>query len=63
MTPTQQLADVKLGGTLEAFVRERRAKGFSWATISLELHGEIGVRVTGESLRTWYPDPVAEVAS
>ena len=59
MTPTQQLLDVKLGGNLEAFVRERRAAAASWDSIATDLVIETGTRVTGESLRMWFTEASA----
>lgn len=55
-TAIQQLADHLLDGQLEAFVRDRRAKGESWRRISLDLRDAVKVDVTHETLRSWYPD-------
>lgn len=59
-----QLADARLGadGPLGSFVRSRRAAGLSWRRIERDLLDRTGVDVTGETLRTWFPDPV-EAAS
>jgi hypothetical protein len=61
MTATQRLADHMLGGKLAEYVTTRRAKGDSWRRISLDLRDDIGVDVTHETLRGWYPD-TAEAA-
>ena len=45
-----------LRGKLEDYVTGRRAKGHSWRRISLNLRDDIGVDVTHETLRSWYPD-------
>lgn len=57
-TPTQQLADVLLGGGLEEFVRSRRP-GRSWRLIARDLWEATNHRVdvTYETVRGWYPDP------
>lgn len=67
-TPAHQLADLLLGdeGPLEDFVRERRAEGRSWRMIALDLYEELPELdrpIAGESLRGWFPDEPAEVAS
>lgn len=60
-TTTQLLADALLGddGPLERFVRTRRTAGASWRTIGVALFDSTDrvIDVTGETLRTWYPDP------
>jgi hypothetical protein len=57
MTATQRLADHMLGGKLAEYVTTRRAKGDSWRRISLDLRDDIGLDVTYETLRSWYPEP------
>lgn len=42
---------------LSKWVRERRQRSWSWAKIARELYLETNVEVTGETLRTRYPDP------
>jgi hypothetical protein len=55
-SPTRQLADLKLGGRLDAFVMERRGATprKSWRKISQELFVATGIDVTHETLRGWY---------
>jgi hypothetical protein len=53
-TPLAQLAEAKLGRDLTMFVRLRLAEGIGWRRISDELHAASGVRVSHESLRSWY---------
>ena len=60
-SPTQQLVELKLGSSLEGFVRARRDDGISWRRITLEIRDATGVDVADETLRIWYPD--AEKAS
>jgi hypothetical protein len=55
-TAKQQLADVLLEGTLDEFVKTRRADGRSWRLIAKDLEAETGVDVTFESIRSWYPE-------
>jgi len=55
---TQQLAEIKLGSSLEDFVKTRRPHT-SWRRITLELRDATGVDVTHETLRSWYPDEAA----
>lgn len=59
MTPTQQLAEIKLGHPLEQWVNEARDRGDSWRTISRDLHLATGVTVSDESLRQWFTPEVA----
>lgn len=53
-TPLAQLAEAKLGRSLEQFVRLRLAEGIGWRRISDELHAASGIRVSHESLRSWF---------
>lgn len=55
-TAKQQLADVLLKGTLDEFVKTRRADGVSWRKIARDLEDATGVDVTFESVRNWYPE-------
>lgn len=57
-TPTRRLADLLLEDGLEAFVRERRAKGRSWRLISRDIWEATGgeLDVTYETLRSWFPE-------
>ena len=55
MTPMQELADLKLGG-LDEFVKVRRARGDAWRIISRDIHDAVGLDVSIETLRSWYPD-------
>jgi hypothetical protein len=65
MTATQRLADHMLGGKLEEYVRTRRAEvpPKAWRRIALDLRDDIGLDVTYETLRSWYPEPEPETAS
>lgn len=60
LTPTQQLATVLLGRDLRQWVAERREPRFrrSWRVIANELQRETEGRVTvsGEAIRSWFPD-------
>lgn len=66
-TPTLRLADLLLGeqGPLEQFVRQRRSNGRAWRLIARDLYEATNreVDVTYETLRSWFPDEPAEVAS
>lgn len=64
-TPTQRLADLILAEPLEEFVRTRRAQNTSWRLIERDLLAATDgqVDVTYETLRSWYPDETAAVAS
>lgn len=65
-TPLAQLAEAKLGRSLQQFVRLRLAEGIGWRRIADELHTASGVRVSHEALRSWFAAdtsrPSAEVA-
>lgn len=50
----RRLADTLLGGTLDSYVTERREAGKSWRMISLDLHDDIAVDISHETLRQWY---------
>lgn len=52
-----------LHGKLREYVTDRRAKGDSWRRISLDIRDEIGLDVTHETLRSWYPDDAQAVTA
>lgn len=54
-TATQQLIDIRLGVSLDDFIAERRLAGDSWRTTSDLLFQRTNVRVSHETLRSWYP--------
>ncbi len=66
-TPNHRLADLLLAseGPLEAFVRSRREQGRAWRLIARDLYEQTDrqVDLTYETLRSWFPDAPAEVAS
>jgi len=55
-TTTRRLADVLLGGGLDEYVTQRRDAGKSWRRITLDLRDDIGIDITHNTLRAWYPD-------
>lgn len=59
MTPLMELADIKLGGELEPFVRSRRTEGRPWRLIAIDLRDATGIDITDETLRVWFPDEAA----
>lgn len=63
LTPTAELADLKLGdaGPLEQFVRTRRAEKRAWRLIARDLSDATdgAVDVSYETLRVWFPEDVA----
>ena len=56
LTPTQQLASIKLGRPLADYVAEKRATGSPWSSIAadLSLDTDGTVDVSRETLRLWY---------
>ena len=66
-TPTEQLAHVLLGVSLEVFVAARRAQNppRAWRLVARDLldatNGQIDI--TGEALRIWYGKRPAGLAS
>lgn len=58
-SPSARLADVLLDGGLDEFVASRRVTGRSWRLISRDLYEAIGVDITYETLRSWYPEQAA----
>lgn len=54
----QVAVDRLLGDTLDDFVRNRRDDGTSWRWISVDLYEATGIRVSHETLRSWYPSDV-----
>ena len=63
MTPTatRLLLQERLSVPLEAFVYERTGRGLGWRRIADDLHAATKVRVSHETLRSWFK--VDEVAS
>lgn len=55
-TPTALLIEHKLDSDLSAYVAALTAEGLSWRRIAARLTAETGVRVSYESLRTWFAD-------
>jgi hypothetical protein len=57
-TPTYQLIEERLDGTLEEFVRTRRplTPPASWRQIAAEIKDATGVTVSHESLRAWFAE-------
>ena len=55
-SPTRRLADHLLDGKLDEYVRSRRAEGMAWRLIARDLWADIGVDVTYETLRSWFPE-------
>lgn len=56
MTPTQQLAELKLGVPLSAWVGRRRSRGDSWQTIARELYTATDLSVSDETIRLWFAE-------
>lgn len=58
MTPLMELADIKLGGELEHFVRSRReaTPRRPWRLIAIDLRDATGIDITDETLRVWFPE-------
>lgn len=67
MTPLMELADLKLNGGLEEFVRSRRAQTprRPWRLIAIDIRDATGLDVTDQTLRVWFPedDESTEAAS
>lgn len=57
-TPTYQLIEERLDGTLEEFVRTRRplTPPASWRQIAADIKDATGVTVSHESLRAWFTE-------
>ncbi|WP_155885102.1 hypothetical protein [Actinomadura flavalba] len=53
---TYQLADLRIDGGLEGFVRPRRENGASWRQIANDLRDQQRVDVTEVTLRAWFGD-------
>lgn len=58
-TPLARLVELRLGRSLETFVRLRLSEGIGWRRISDELYAASGVRVSHEALRSWFSEDVA----
>lgn len=60
-TATRQLADIRLGRSLDEFVAEFRAangtRGGGWRAVSDALFLETGLRISHETLRVWFTKP------
>lgn len=64
-TATQQLADIRLGQSLDTYVADCRAGGMAWRAVSDDLFSRTNLRISYETLRTWYADvavPTVDVA-
>jgi hypothetical protein len=63
LTPTQQLASLKLGRPLDEYVAEKRSARprWSWSLIAEQLATDTDgqVSITGEALRLWYGEVAA----
>lgn len=68
-TPLQQLVGLKLGEDLDAFVAERRKvvivqrPTHSWAEVAAEIERRTGIKVTRETLRSWYAADADDAAA
>lgn len=64
LTPSQRLAELVLGESLEDFVRERRP-GSSWRRIAQALHEATNgdIDLAPETLRLWFPDKQREATA
>ena len=51
MTPTVQLIEIRLGGSLTDFVLAQRALGLGWRKVADALFDRTGIRVSHEFLR------------
>lgn len=59
-SPTYQLIEERLDGTLADFVRRRRPEPpASWRQIAAEIKDLTGVDVSHESLRAWFAERAA----
>lgn len=63
--PTQKLADLLLGQSLDDFVLSRRADDRSWRLIARDLYERTNgqVDITYETLRSWYKDAQTDAES
>lgn len=55
-SPTYQLLDHLLPGGLHDFVRGLRGRDKSWRVIARTIYEKVGVDVSHEALRRWFPD-------
>lgn len=62
-TPTYRLIEERLDGTLADFVRRRRPRQLSWRELAAEIEETTGIKVSNESLRTWFADDERESGS
>ena len=54
-TPLQQLAEHRLGRSLDTYVTVRLAEGMGWRAIAADLARDIpGLVISYETLRSWY---------
>lgn len=56
ITVKHRLLDELLGGSLREYVQVRRSARDSWQRISFDLSQEVGLYVSFESLRSWFPE-------
>jgi len=55
-TNLAQVIELKLGRPLSEHVVESRRKGLGWRPIAAQITDETGVKVSWETLRSWFSD-------
>lgn len=53
LTPTQALIEIRLGGSVAAYLLGLRLEGLSWREVADRLYDRTGVTVSHEALRQW----------
>lgn len=53
MTPTKQLVEITLGGSVADFIASQRGEGMGWRKVADALYERTAIRVSHETVRSW----------
>jgi len=56
MTPTQQLASIRLGRPVLGWIAEQREAGITWDRMAQNLETLTGILISREAIRQWHND-------
>ena len=62
MTPTQQLASIRLGKPVLDWIAEQRAAGTTWDRMAQNLETLTGIDISREAIRQWHNDAKKDAA-
>lgn len=62
MTPTQQLASIRLGRPVMDWIAEQRQAGVGWDKLAQNLEALTGILISREAPRRWWKDAQKDAA-